>query len=125
LLDVHEEVPGGEMHIRGQIGNGRYWRRREAAALQRFRQRPALKTRGKLLEMRLHHVRMRQLVVPVAKGRVHENGILHQFYQPVPLMWLEEGEEDVAVLTAIIAVRGLWIAGAGAAQDVFPIGVAY
>ena len=88
--------------------------------MQRFRQRPAIKTRGKLLDVLLHHVRMRKLVVPVAKGRLQEDRILHQLYQPVPLMWLEEGEEDMAVLAAIIAVRRLRVAGAGAAQDVFP-----
>jgi len=89
--------------------------------LQRFRQRPAIKTRGKLLDVRLHYVGMRQLVAPVAVGWVQEDGILHQLHQPVPLMWLEEGEEDMAILAAIIAVCRLWIAGAGAAQDVFSI----
>src|SRR5215471_8295089 len=102
------------MHIRGQVGNGRYRRRREAAALQRFRERPAVKTCGKLLDVRLHYVRMRQLVVPVAKGWLQEDGSLHQLCQPVPLMCLEEEEENMAILTAIITVRRLRIAGAGA-----------
>src|SRR5262249_55296720 len=79
----------------------------------------------KLLDVRLHYVRMGKLVVPVAKGRVQENRVVYQLHQPVPLMWLEEGEEDMAVLAAIIAVRRLWIAGAGPAQDVFSIGVAH
>src|SRR5262245_10000603 len=54
LLDVPEKVPGGEMHICGQVGNSRYWRRWEATALQRFCQRPAIKTLGKLLDAGFH-----------------------------------------------------------------------
>src|SRR4029453_11024329 len=62
---------------------------------------------------------MRQLIVPVAKGWLQEDGILHELYQPVPLMCVEEGEEDMAVLAAIITIRRVRVAGAGAAQDVF------
>src|SRR5215813_9203955 len=68
---------------------------------------------------------MRQLVVPVAKVWLQEDGILHEFHQPVPLMWLEEGKEDMAVLAAIIPIRRLRVAGSGAAQDVFSIRIAH
>src|SRR5262245_13271851 len=68
---------------------------------------------------------MRQLIVSVAKGWLQEDGVLHELYQSVPLMWLEEGEEDMAVLAAIITVRRLRVASAGAAQDVFSIRIAH
>src|SRR5215510_13415613 len=40
-------------------------------------------------------------------------------------MGLEKREEDMTVLTTVIAVRRLWIAGAGTAQDIFSIRIAH